>query len=209
MNHPVFVAITGPSASGKTTLARRLASQLGMDDHQIIAEDAYYHDHPRLDEADRAQLNFDHPDAFDHELLVDHLDRLKNGRSVQIPVYDYVRHRRSGESRHLKPDSVVIVEGMLLLHRPRLRDYFHYSVFLDVDLEICFERRLARDVDERGRSQQQVTHQFERTVKPMYEQFIEPSKQYADQIAADTDNYDSLVNELIGIIDQHTQTFSK
>lgn len=199
MNKPFFIAIAGPSASGKTTLARQLAEQLGMHEHQVIAEDAYYHDHPQLSEADRAQLNFDHPDAFDHNLLAQHLEALQNGQPVHIPVYDYARHRRSQESRRLKPDAVVIVEGLLLLHRPRLREYFHHSVFLDVDLELCFRRRMARDIHERGRTPEQVQQQFQQTVQPMYEQFVEPSMQFADQVASGND-HDRLINDLLAVV---------
>ncbi|AZQ10850.1 MULTISPECIES: uridine kinase [Shewanella] len=182
----VIIGIAGASASGKSLIAKtiyeELCRDLGTDQIGVIAEDSYYRDQSHLSMEERVQTNYDHPKAMDHQLLAQHLRNLKNGESVDIPVYSYTEHTRMNETRPMTPKKVIILEGILLLTDPHLRDLMDASVFMDTPLDICFLRRLTRDVAERGRTMESVISQYQKTVRPMFLQFIEPSKQYADII---------------------------
>lgn len=182
----VVIAIAGASASGKSLIAKtiyeELCRDLGTDQIGVIAEDAYYRDQGHLSMGERVLTNYDHPKALDHELLCQHLQALKDGNPVDIPVYSYTEHTRTDEKVNLTPKKVIILEGILLLTDPALRDQMDASVFMDTPLDICFMRRLSRDVAERGRTMESVMSQYTETVRPMFLQFIEPSKQYADII---------------------------
>ena len=182
----VIIGIAGASASGKSLIAKtiyeELCRDLGTDQIGVIAEDAYYKDQTHLSMEDRVQTNYDHPKALDHELLAQHLSALKQGQAVNIPKYDYSVHNRMDECVPMTPKKVIILEGILLLTDPQLRDLMDASVFMDTPLDICFMRRLSRDVAERGRTMESVMQQYTDTVRPMFLQFIEPSKQYADII---------------------------
>ncbi|QLE85814.1 uridine kinase [Shewanella sp. Scap07] len=182
----VIIGIAGASASGKSLIAKtiyeELCRDLGTDQIGVIAEDAYYKDQTHLSMEDRVQTNYDHPKALDHELLAQHLSALKQGQAVDIPKYDYSVHNRVDECVPMTPKKVIILEGILLLTDPELRDLMDASVFMDTPLDICFMRRLSRDVAERGRTMESVMQQYTETVRPMFLQFIEPSKQYADII---------------------------
>ncbi|MGB0893564.1 MAG: uridine kinase [Parashewanella sp.] len=182
----VIIAITGASASGKSLIARtifeELKRDLGTDQISVINEDAYYHDQSHMTMDERVKTNYDHPKSMDHALLRDHLLQLKSGKAVEIPKYSYTEHTRTKESTHVTPKKVIILEGILLLTDPKLRELFDASVFMDTPLDICFLRRLQRDVEERGRTMESVISQYKKTVRPMFLQFIEPSKQYADII---------------------------
>ncbi|WP_299494346.1 uridine kinase [uncultured Shewanella sp.] len=182
----VIIGIAGASASGKSLIAKtifeELCSDLGTDQIGVISEDAYYRDQSHLSMEQRVLTNYDHPKALDHELLCCHLQQLKNGESADIPVYSYKEHTRTDETLSLTPKKVIILEGILLLTDPALRDVMDATVFMDTPLDICFMRRLSRDVAERGRTMQSVMSQYTETVRPMFLQFIEPSKQYADII---------------------------
>ncbi|QYK03726.1 uridine kinase [Shewanella zhangzhouensis] len=182
----VIIGIAGASASGKSLIAKtiyeELCRDLGTDQIGVIAEDAYYRDQSHLSMEERVKTNYDHPKAMDHELLAQHLRSLKNGDSVEIPVYSYTEHTRMSDTRTMTPKKVIILEGILLLTDPHLRDLMDASVFMDTPLDICFLRRLTRDVAERGRTMESVISQYQKTVRPMFLQFIEPSKQYADII---------------------------
>ncbi|ACJ29562.1 Uridine kinase [Shewanella piezotolerans WP3] len=182
----VVIAIAGASASGKSLIAKtiyeELCRDLGTDQIGVIAEDAYYRDQGHLSMDERVLTNYDHPKALDHELLCQHLQALKDGNPVDIPVYSYTEHTRTDEKVNLTPKKVIILEGILLLTDPALRDQMDASVFMDTPLDICFMRRLSRDVAERGRTMESVMSQYTETVRPMFLQFIEPSKQYADII---------------------------
>jgi uridine kinase len=179
---PFVIGVAGGSSSGKTTVAERLA-QLAGDEHlALIKLDSYYvefHDTPL---AERRAFNYDHPDAFDWPLLNDHLVALSAGAAIPVPVYDYVDFNRTGDVRIVHPAQIVVVEGILVLWEPTLRDRFDLKVFLDTDADIRFIRRLQRDVAERGRTPESVIAQYLDTVRPAHEQFIEPSKRYADVI---------------------------
>ncbi|QYJ73850.1 uridine kinase [Shewanella sp. FJAT-52076] len=182
----VIIGIAGASASGKSLIAKtiyeELCRDLGTDQIGVIAEDAYYRDQSHLSMEERVKTNYDHPKAMDHELLAQHLRSLKHGDSVEIPVYSYTEHTRMSDTRTMTPKKVIILEGILLLTDPHLRDLMDASVFMDTPLDICFLRRLTRDVAERGRTMESVISQYQKTVRPMFLQFIEPSKQYADII---------------------------
>jgi uridine kinase len=179
---PFVIGVAGGSSSGKTTVAERLAQLAGAEHLALIKLDAYYvefHDTPL---AERRAFNYDHPDAFDWPLLNDHLVALSGGAAIPVPVYDYVDFNRTGDVRIVHPAQIVVVEGILVLWEPTLRDRFDLKVFLDTDADIRFIRRLQRDVAERGRTPESVIAQYLDTVRPAHEQFIEPSKRYADVI---------------------------
>jgi uridine kinase len=186
-NHScVIVGIAGASASGKSliasTLYRELREQVGDEHIGVIPEDCYYKDQSHLSMEQRIQTNYDHPNAMDHDLLFHHLQALKAGQTVERPSYSFIEHTRMAESVKLAPKKVIIVEGILLLTDARLREEFNFSIFVDTPLDICLMRRLLRDVNERGRTLDSVMQQYKKTVRPMFLQFIEPSKQYADII---------------------------
>jgi uridine kinase len=182
----VIIAIAGASASGKSLIAKtifeELCRDLGTNQIGVINEDAYYRDQSHLTMEDRVKTNYDHPKALDHQLLAAHLTQLKQGEAVNIPCYSYTEHTRTSETLTMQPKKVIIVEGILLLTDPNLRELMDASVFMDTPLDICFLRRLTRDVAERGRTMESVISQYKRTVRPMFLQFIDPSKQYADII---------------------------
>ena len=179
---PLLIGIAGGSGSGKTTVARRLAELIGEPSVAIIRVDAYYCDRGHLPFEERAALDYDHPDAFDWKLLIDHVDALAAGEPVEMPVYDFATHQRLPERALVAPARVVVVEGILVLHDPELRDRFDLRVFVDTEADLRFVRRLERDVAERGRSLQSVIDQYLATVRPSHEQLVEPSKRHADVI---------------------------
>ena len=177
---PKIIGIVGGSGSGKTTVTKRIIDELTQDKVALIEQDYYYKDQSHLEMSERVKMNYDHPNSMDRDLLIQHLKDLKNGTAVDIPVYSYVEHTRTGETKHFTPKKIVILEGILLLTDERVRQLADISVFVDTPLDICFIRRLQRDMEERGRSLQSVIDQYRATVRPMFLQFIEPSKQYAD-----------------------------
>ncbi len=179
---PFLIGVAGGSSSGKTTVAERLAELAGERHLALIKLDSYYVDLGGLSLEERTAFDFDHPDAFDWPLLNDHLAALAAGASVPVPVYDYVEFNRSAEVRVVRPARIVVVEGILVLWEPSLRERFDLKVFLDTDADLRLIRRLRRDVAERGRTVESVIEQYLRTVRPAHEQFIEPSKRYADVI---------------------------
>lgn len=181
-----LIAIAGASGAGKSLLARQLCSRIlgtrATQDVAIIHEDNYYHAQSDLTFDQRSQINYDHPDALEHDLLAKHLQQLKQGQAVEIPQYNYSLHTRKSETIPQEPGRVLIVEGILVLHDPNLRDLFDLKIFVDVPLDICLIRRLRRDMIERGRSLDSILDQYETTVRPMYYRFIEPTKRHADII---------------------------
>jgi uridine kinase len=175
----LIIGIAGGTGSGKTTLTRRLMSRFGGD-VSVVYHDNYYKRHDEMTYDQRAALNYDHPDAFDTDLMIEHLTSLRSGESVQCPVYDYTVHNRSEETVEIRPTKVIIVEGILIFENPDLRDLMDIKIFVDTDADVRILRRILRDVKERGRSLDSVVEQYLTTVKPMHEQFVQPSRQYAD-----------------------------
>ena len=178
----LIIGIAGGSGSGKTTLALRLKARFGEEEVRLIPHDSYYKRHDELPYEKRCLLNYDHPDAFDNDLLVHHLKELKAGRAIDCPIYDYSIHNRSDQVHHIEPAPVLIVEGILPFTEPELLALFDYKIFVDTDADERILRRILRDVKERGRSLDSVITQYRTTVKPMHEAFVEPSKRNADII---------------------------
>ena len=175
----MIIGIAGGTGSGKTTLTRRLQDAFG-DDVSVVYHDNYYKKHVGLSYEQRAALNYDHPDSFDTALLVDDLRRLTAGEPIRCPVYDYTIHNRSEETVEVRPTKVVIVEGILIFENKALRNLMDVKIFVDTDADVRILRRILRDVKERGRSLDSVISQYLTTVKPMHEQFVQPSRQHAD-----------------------------
>lgn len=182
MKQGILIGISGASGSGKTLIANTIIDHLGSSKVTMIQEDSYYKDLSDIPFDERTGRNFDHPDAFDHELLVEHIHELLKGNSISHPIYDYKTHSRRKETRTVGPHTVVILDGILILNEPAIRELMDIRVFVDTSPDICFIRRLQRDLSERGRDVASVIKQYMETVRPMYFQFIEPSKRYADII---------------------------
>ncbi|MDQ7052972.1 MAG: uridine kinase [candidate division KSB1 bacterium] len=178
----ILIGIAGGSGSGKTLVAQTLFRELGSDRVVIIEQDAYYKDLSHLPPEERARRNFDHPDAIDQDLLVQHIKELLAGKSIEQPIYDFASHTRKKETRRIGEHNIIILEGILILDSPRLRELMDIKVYVDTDSDIRLIRRLRRDVSERGRTVESVLDQYEKSVRPMHLQFVEPSKRYADII---------------------------
>jgi uridine kinase len=178
----VALGVAGGTGSGKTTVAQSILETVGRERIAFLAQDSYYKDVEWGQDHDLLRHNFDHPDALDDDLLIEHLQRLKAGRAVEVPIYDFVRHRRKPETRRVEPRPVVLVEGILLFAEPRLRELLDFKVFVDTDADVRLMRRLRRDLSERGRSVEDVLRQYTETVRPMHLEFVEPSKRWADVI---------------------------
>lgn len=186
MGKITIIAIAGASASGKSlfasTVYQELVAELGGERIAILSEDAYYRDQSHLSFEQRTLTNYDHPAAFEHELLAQHLQMLREGKTVSMPQYDYKQHTRIESSITVQPAKVILVEGILLLTDEHLRKQFDITVFMDTPLDICLLRRIKRDLEERGRSLSSVAAQYENSVRPAFFEFIAPSKQYADLV---------------------------
>ncbi|HEX8026990.1 MAG TPA: uridine kinase [Vicinamibacterales bacterium] len=176
------IGVAGGSGSGKTTVVRRIVDSLGPEEVTLLDHDRYYRDRNDLRLEERAALNYDHPNALETDLLVEHVRELKSGKSVDVPQYDFTRHARLSETVTFQPKRALIVEGILVFTDAALRDLMDIKVFVDTDSDTRFIRRLRRDVAERGRTMESVIDQYQHTVKPMHLEFVEPSKRYADVI---------------------------
>lgn len=182
MSSPLVIGVAGGSGSGKTTVVRRIVDSLGPDAVTVIEHDRYYRNYPDLRLEERASLNYDHPNSLETDLLVHHLDTLRGGLGVEVPVYDFTRHARLERTDAMQPRRAIIVEGILILADAGLRDRMDVKVFVDTDDDTRFIRRLQRDVAERGRTMESVIEQYLASVKPMHLEFVQPSKRYADVI---------------------------
>lgn len=182
MKKGILIGIAGASGSGKTLVAKNIYDSIGSDKVIIMQEDSYYKDLSDIPFDERTGKNFDHPDAFDHSLLKDHLEELLSGKSISHPIYDYKTHSRLKETKTVGPHQIIVLEGILIMNEPSLRKIMDIKVFIDTAPDICFIRRLKRDINERARSVESVIGQYMETVRPMYLQFIEPAKRYADII---------------------------
>ncbi len=178
----VIIGIAGGSGSGKTTLTNRLWKQFGPDEVSVLNHDSYYKRHDELPYEERCKLNYDHPDSFDTPLLVEHLKALRAGQPVKVPIYDYSIHNRTDRTVTVYPAPVIIVEGILIFASPELCEQMDMKVYVDTDADVRILRRIMRDVKQRGRTLDSVVEQYLTTVKPMHEQFVEPSKRKADLI---------------------------
>jgi len=199
-----IIGIAGGTASGKTTVAKRLVEeQSGIEYVAMLRLDDYYKDLSFMDLEDRKKVNFDHMDTFDFDLLIEDINKLKQGQGVDSPVYDYVRHTRViGEYRHVEPSSVIIVEGIHALAEPRLRELFDIKIYVDTADDIRFIRRLKRDIEDRGRTMDSVINQYLTTVRPMHLQFVEPSKRYADIIIPEGGKNEVAINIMVNKINE-------
>src|SRR3990167_2424847 len=181
-NNVIIIGIAGPSASGKSLLANTIVNELGSNHVVVISEDSYYKDLTGVPFEKRKVINYDHPDALDHTLLIQHLQDLQQNKTAYIPIYDYAAHERKKETKKIEQFRIIVLEGILLFVDKPLRELMDIRIFMDTPLDICLVRRLVRDTVERGRSLDSVLDQYQQTVRPMYLQFIEPSKRYADII---------------------------
>jgi uridine kinase len=179
---PLVIGIAGGTGSGKTTVANAIVQSVGVDRIVYIAHDAYYCDLSNKSMAERAQVNFDHPDALETALLIDHINQLKKWEPAELPVYDFTTHSRTVRTIHIEPKRVILIEGILIFAEPELRKLFDVKIFVDTDADLRFIRRLQRDITERGRTAESVIRQYLSTVRPMHMEFVEPSKRYADVI---------------------------
>lgn len=182
MANPVIIGIAGGTGSGKTTVARAIYDRVGKDRIEWVSHDSYYRNFEGLRPEQRHHINFDHPDSLETELLCRHLDVLAKGSSVEVPIYDFTTHSRKPDTQRVEPRRVIIVEGILVLAEPELRKRIHMKLFVDTPADIRFVRRLMRDIKSRGRSVESVIEQYVTTVRPMHEEFVEPSKRHADLI---------------------------
>lgn len=192
--NPILIAIAGGSASGKTTVVKKIIEQLNSTDITVISHDDYYKDLTHLALTERYKVNFDHPDSIDNDLFVAQLKDLLDGKSISKPKYDFVEHNRSSEYELVEPTKIIIIEGILILEDERVRDLATIKLFVESDDDIRFIRRLVRDTKERGRSIESVINQYLTTVKPMYYAFIKPTKRYADIIIPNDSTHDVAVD---------------
>ena len=178
----IVIGVAGGTGSGKTTVSESILDRVGRDRIAYLQQDSYYCDLSHLPLAERVQVNFDHPDSLETDLLIRHLTALRDGLAVDVPVYDYTLYTRTGQTRRVEPRRVILVEGILIFAEKVLRELFDVRIFVDADADIRFIRRLQRDLEERGRSAESVVRQYLSTVRPMHLEFVEPTKRYADVI---------------------------
>lgn len=191
---PLLFLVAGGSASGKTTVVKEILKHTREGDVLKINHDDYYHNQDHLTMEERRNINYDHPDSLDNDLLYRHLKRLLAGERVEKPVYDFVRNTRSDKVELVEPSPIIIVEGILVLHDPRIRSLSNMNIFVELDDDTRFIRRLTRDIKERGRTMENVINQYLSTVKPMHHAFVRPTKRYADVIIPNDDKHDVAVD---------------
>ena len=199
----IIIGIAGGTGSGKTTLTERLRDHFGQNEVSVINHDSYYKRHDELPHDERCKLNYDHPDSFDTELMVQHLQALRRGEAVEVPVYNYAIHNRSDQTITVRPAPVIIVEGILIFASPELCELMDLKVFVDTDADVRILRRIVRDVKARGRTLDSVVTQYLTTVKPMHEQFVEPSKRKADLVVPEGGRNEVALDMLIKWVSNH------
>lgn len=196
----MIIGICGGTGSGKTTIARSIVDTVGEDKVVLIEQDSYYRNLADMPLDERHQANFDHPDSIDSEMLVNHIMRLKQGLTVEMPVYDMVTHTRSDRIEIIEPKPIVIIEGILIFSEPRVLDLIDIRIFVDTPDDVRLMRRMRRDINERGRSFERTLDQYERTIRPMHFEFVEPSKRHAHIIIPEGSNSGITVEFLCGMI---------
>jgi uridine kinase len=193
----LIIGIYGGTGSGKTTIVNMIASHFSSNDIEIISQDSYYKDNSDISYEDRCKLNFDHPDAIDFNLLHKHLKNLRKGETVEQPIYDFKIHNRLKKTIQIKPKKILILEGILIMCHAEIRSIFDLKIFINANSKTRMERRIKRDIVERGRSRDEVLKRYIETLKPMHEKFIEPSKIYANYIIENQFNNKLNIDELI------------
>jgi len=199
----LIIGVAGGTGSGKSTLAKNIIRKLGGDQMVLISQDSYYKNFPELNYEERCKINYDHPDSFDSNLLVDHLKQLKKNQSIQVPEYDFVHHQRTTRTHPVNPEPLVIVEGLLILALEEIRAQLDLKIFVDTDPDERILRRILRDIEERGRTLESVISQYLLTVKPMHEAFVEPSKRYADLIIPNGGHNEKAINLLSSDLEKY------
>lgn len=198
----LIIGIAGGTGSGKTTVVNQIIHELPTDEVCVISQDSYYNATINLSYEERTKINFDHPKAIDFDLLVDHLKRLKNGEIIEQPVYSFVTHNRTADTLITHPRKVIIVEGILIFNNKELRDLFDIKIFVHADTDERLIRRVKRDIEERGRNITEVLDRYQNTLKPMHQQFIEPTKNYAD-IIIPNDRYNTVAIDIVRTVISH------
>ncbi|WP_262696555.1 uridine kinase [Mesonia aquimarina] len=199
-NKMLIIGIAGGTGSGKTSLVKKILDSLNSNEINLISQDSYYKENNKLSQKERAQINFDHPDAIDFELLTTHLKELKTGKTIAQPTYSFIEHNRMAATQKIEPKKIILVEGILIFNHQELRDLFDVKIFVDADTDERLIRRLKRDIKERGRNLEEVLTRYQNTLKPMHQQFIEPSKAFADIIIPNNHYNSTAVNIVQAII---------
>lgn len=197
-----IIGIAGGTGSGKTTVVRKLVERLPKGEVVVIPQDSYYNDSSHIPVEKRQNINFDHPDAFEWPLLAQHISMLKNGRSIEQPIYSYLTCTRQEETIHIEPKEIIIVEGIMALRDEKLREQMDLKIFVDADADDRLIRVIQRDIVERGRTTEAVMERYQRVLKPMHQQFIEPCKAYADVIIPQGGHNNAAINMLVKFIKQ-------
>lgn len=195
----LIIGIAGGTGSGKTTVVKQIMDELKTDEVDVISQDSYYQDTTHLPYEERVKINFDHPKSIDFDLLVTHLKELKAGKTIEEPVYSFIEHNRTSETRTIHPRKVIIVEGILILTHPEVRDMFDIKIYVHADSDERLIRRLKRDINERARDLNEVLWRYQTTLKPMHQQFIEPTKEFAD-IIIPTNRYNTVAVDIVQTI---------
>ena len=204
MENILVIGIAGGSGSGKTTLMNNIVSRFS-EDITVLSHDSYYRRHDDMTYEERCQLNYDEPAALETELMVKHLDRLRNGEAIDCPVYDFTVHNRSNETVLIQPRKVIIVEGILIFENEPLRNLMDIRIFVDTDADVRLCRRIRRDVTKRGRTLESVLNQYQQTVKPMHEKYVEPSKKFADIVVPEGGKNYVALDMIMGRIQRHLE----
>ncbi len=203
-NNILVIGIAGGTGSGKTTLMKRLIEKF-EDEVTVLSHDNYYKRHDEMTYEQRCQLNYDEPAAFDTSLMTYHLEELRQGRAIECPVYDFTVHNRSSETIHVVPKKVIIVEGILIFENEQLRNLMDIRIFVDTDADVRLCRRIKRDVNKRGRTLESVLTQYQQTVKPMHERYVEPSKKYANIVVPEGGKNLVALDMIVGRIQRHLE----